>query len=91
MRKDQVSIRIERFGDEVPKNYPEKTQRIQVYADANNLYEALVSACSAIIEEVRKYESVPSFGRVDASSNATEQGKFLWNVMHSEKSEDKNK
>ena len=56
MRKDQVSIRIERFGDEVPKNYPEKTQRIQVYADANNLYEALVSACSAIIEEVRKYE-----------------------------------
>lgn len=69
MRRNQVTINIERFGDQVPKNYPERTQRIEVYADSNNLYEALAAAFSGVLEEVRKYEDIPS-GRCDVCSNA---------------------
>ena len=70
MRTNQVSIKIERFADQVPKSYPEQTQRITVYADANNLYEALATAFSGVLEEVQKYENVPSFGCCEIHLNA---------------------
>ena len=41
MRKNQIEIKIRRFGDEVPDNYGNDQQIIQVYVDSNNLYEAL--------------------------------------------------
>jgi hypothetical protein len=69
MRANQVEITIRRFGDEVPKSYHHDQQIISVYADSNNLYEALSVAYSEVIKELQKYESVPSFGRVDVSNN----------------------
>lgn len=77
MRNNQVSIRIQRFGDEIPKNFkiPEDdilsyeyknykegtTQIIKTYADSNNLYEALVAAFNEAVMEIQKYEDLPKF------------------------------
>lgn len=68
MRKNQVSINIQRFGDQVPENYPKNIQEIKVYADSNNLYEALTIAISQVLEEIKKHEKVPS-GRVESLTN----------------------
>lgn len=69
MRKNQVSITIQRFGDQVPKNYPKHIQKIKVYADSNNLYEALAIATAQVLEEIKKYQEIPSFCRVDVETN----------------------
>ena len=45
MRCNQVTIKIERFGKYVPKNYPDKVQRIGVYCDDyHSIYKALFKA-----------------------------------------------
>jgi hypothetical protein len=62
MRKNQVFIRIERFGDQVPKEIGRKQMEISVYADANNIYEALAAAYHEAITTVSKYDGLPSFG-----------------------------
>ena len=69
MRKNQIEITVRRFGDQVPKDYENDKQIIHVYADSNNLYEALSIAYSELICELKKYEIIPSFGRVDVSNN----------------------
>ena len=69
MRKNQIEITVRRFGDEIPNNYENDKQIIHVYADSNNLYEALSVAYSELIKELQKYETIPSFGRVDVSNN----------------------
>lgn len=69
MRKNQVEIKIRRFGDEVPSNYNDDKQIISVYVDSNNLYEALSVAYSEVIKELQNYETIPSFGCVDVSNN----------------------
>ncbi|MCU5043201.1 hypothetical protein PDQ31_27505 [Bacillus cereus] len=61
MRKNQVSIVIERFGDEA-KNGQSK-QTIRVYCDSNNIWEALTGACYEAVGEVIKGKNLPSFGR----------------------------
>lgn len=71
MRSNQVEIKIRRFGEEVPESYGNKIQVISVYADSNNLYEALAVANSELIKELRKYENVPSFGIATVSNNNT--------------------
>lgn len=59
MRKNQVTIKIQRFGDVVPKDYPnEDRQTISVYADSNNLYEALTAAYNAAVNEIAKWERI---------------------------------
>lgn len=69
MRKNQVEIKISRFGDEVPSSYNDDKQIIKVYADSNNLFEALSVAYSEAIRELQNYESIPSCGRVDVVNN----------------------
>lgn len=69
MRSNQVEIKISRFGESVPSTYRDNKQIIKVYADSNNLFEALSVAYSEIIKELQKYENVPSFGCVDVSNN----------------------
>ena len=69
MRNNQVEIKISRFGDEVPKSYHDDRQIISIYADSNNLFEALSVAYSEIMKELQKYEDIPSFGRVNVSNN----------------------
>ena len=64
MRKNQVSIKIERFGDQVPEQLNGDSLEISVYADANNIYEALAAAYSKVLEEIKKHEKLPSFGCV---------------------------
>ena len=69
MRKNQVEITISRFGDEVPSAYNDDRQIIRVYADSNNLFEALSVAYSEAIRELQNYETIPSFGRVNVCNN----------------------
>lgn len=69
MRKNQVSILIDRFGDQVPKNYSKDTQHVHVYADSNNVYEALSKAYCEAINLLGEYEDIPSFGRCDCTTN----------------------
>lgn len=69
MRSNQVEIKIRRFGEEVPLNYENKTQVISVYADSNNLYEAIAVANSELIKALQEYEDVPSFGVTSVSNN----------------------
>ena len=71
MRKNQVEIKVRRFGDEVPENFPEDKQVINVYADSNNLYEALLIAYSELMKEIQRYENIPSFGCVEVTNNIT--------------------
>lgn len=73
MRKNQVEIKVRRFGDEVPENFPADKQVISVYADSNNLYEALLIAYSELMKEIQRYENVPSFGCVEVSNNITNE------------------
>ena len=69
MRSNQVEIKISRFGDEVPSAYNNDRQIISVYADSNNLFEALSVAYSEAIRELQKYEKIPSFGCFTVSNN----------------------
>ena len=69
MRKNQVEIKISRFGDAVPSAYNDNRQIISIYADSNNLFEALFVACSEAIKELQKYEDMPLFGCVSVSNN----------------------
>ena len=64
MRSNQVEIKIRRFGDEVPSAYNDNKMIISVYADSNNLFEALSVAYSEVIRKLQTYEAIPSFGSV---------------------------
>ncbi len=55
-------------GGSSPLGYPNKTKMISVYAGYNNLYEALTATFTQVLG-VRKYEEVPSFGRVESETN----------------------
>lgn len=69
MRKNQVEILIRRFEGQVPSSYNNDIQIIKIYADSNNLFEALSVAYSEAIQELKKYESIPSFGCIDVTDN----------------------
>ena len=51
MRKNQISIKIERFGDQSPDG---KHQVIEVYADSNNIWEALTKANNLVADAITK-------------------------------------
>ena len=69
MRRNQVSISIERFGDEAPDSSKQIT--IQVYADANNIYEALAAAYYEALDAIQEDQPLPSFG--DRSHSSAKQ------------------
>ncbi|WP_065845923.1 hypothetical protein [Bacillus cereus] len=54
MRKVQISINLELFHDKTLDGT--NHQRINVYADSNNLYESLATASEALLSEIRKYK-----------------------------------
>ena len=59
MRKNQVTINIERFGESVPNNYPSPVQRIQVYCDDHDsVYTALSKAYALAINELAEHENI---------------------------------
>lgn len=49
MRKNQVNIIIDRFGDEAPNGQHEQ---ICIYTDNNNIFEALAGAYSLALEHI---------------------------------------
>lgn len=49
MRKNQVNIIIDRFDDEAPNGLHEQ---ISIYADSNNIFEALSGAYSMALNHV---------------------------------------
>lgn len=68
MRKNQVSIFVERFGKYVPKDYPADVQRIHVYCDDGaSVYAALSKAYACVINELNEYEHIGA--RCDVSTN----------------------
>lgn len=68
MRKNQVSIRIERFGEAVPESYPKGSQRIEVYCDDHNsIYAALSKAYALAVNELAEHE--PICVRTDVYTN----------------------
>lgn len=69
MRKNQVTITLERFGDTVPKNLNAKSMKIEVYADSNDVYEALSAAFNGVLEEIKKNQAMPEFGVVSSHSS----------------------
>lgn len=71
MRKNQVTIKIDRFGDEAPEGCKQKT--IEVYADSNDIWEALAAAFKGATTEICKDTQLPNFGRLDISSNTTKE------------------
>lgn len=59
MRKNQVTIFIERFGDSVPADYPCDVQRINVYCDdSTSIYAALAKAHALAVNELNEYEPI---------------------------------
>lgn len=63
MRKNQITIKLERFGDQVPRDYPSTHQIISVYADSNEFSEALMTAMRMMMDKANRnlYERYPSF------------------------------
>lgn len=56
MRKNQVTIKIERFGEDLPDEFKELNMQVMsVYADGNDLYETLCGAFQLALNEVAKY------------------------------------
>ena len=74
MRKNQVTITIDRFGDQVPKKLKENRIQINVYADSNNVYEALAAAFNKAMYEIGKYEKIPDFGCVTSQTKVISSG-----------------
>lgn len=52
MRKNQVSIKVERFGDQVPPEAGTTHQIISVYADSNDFSAALFEAVHVLMDKV---------------------------------------
>lgn len=63
MRSNQVSISLERFLDKEQMGM--KDLHINVYADSNNVYEALASAYFEVLSQIQDEGNVnlPTFGR----------------------------
>ena len=65
MRTVQVSINIQRFGPNAPDG---KRQELNIYADANNEYEALCAAFYEALDAIQSTDGyLPSFGRRSSS------------------------
>lgn len=63
MRSNQVSIKLARFFDK--ENLGIEDLEINVYADANNVYEALASAYFEVLQQLQIEGNIelPHFGR----------------------------
>ncbi|WP_317945013.1 hypothetical protein [Carnobacterium maltaromaticum] len=84
MRENQVTIRIERFGDGVPDEFQEyKLQVMEVYADGNDLYETLCGAFRLALNEVEKYGKKCS-GTKD-TYNSLELTKYQSKIFHTKR------
>lgn len=58
MRLNQLSLKITRYGEQVPKGYPEDRMIVNIYADSNNLYEALSKLQAKAVNVMEQWERV---------------------------------
>ena len=68
MRKVQIGINVARFGDQAPDG---KSHKFTVYADANNVYEALAAAYYEALDALQAHANLPSSGRRMSSDDKT--------------------
>lgn len=66
MRKNQVSIYVQRFTSEAPEGAVR--QDIHVYADAYNIWEAVAAANYELSSRILQDQSLPQFGRTNSGS-----------------------
>ena len=80
MRLNQVNIIIQRFGDQVPYGAGDKMnpyqQTINVYSDANNIFEAVAIAFSETMKAINVHQEA-SIGRADHSFDNNHVRKWL--------------
>ncbi len=69
MRKNQISLHITRFGEQVPKGYPEDRMDVHIYTDSNNLYAALSEAYAKAVNVMEQWERVAACCEI--STNAS--------------------
>ena len=89
MRSNQVSIKLARFFDK--ENLGIEDLEINVYADANNVYEALASAYFEVLQQLQIEGNIelPHFGRRESypsrsfSYNKVFSNFFLLSLRHS--------
>ena len=68
MRKNQITITVVRYGDEIPKSVTEERgeelryYRFSTYTDSNNVFEALAAANANILNQIKLDEDFPKFG-----------------------------
>ena len=61
MRKVQISIKMELFGDQADDG---KHEQISVYADSNNVWETIVAGFHELVEALKANgREIPIFGR----------------------------
>ncbi len=77
MRQNQITIKICRFGSEVPRTYPEQRQEIEVYSDSNNFYQALSIAYAKAIEEILEWETYFGCSSITTNADGTVSGELL--------------
>jgi hypothetical protein len=59
MRRNQITITIERFGVAAPNGNRDK---ISVYADSNNIHEALCAAFYEALDKIHGEKPLPEVG-----------------------------
>ena len=62
MKKNQVSIKIVHMGENAAKECEDNTQPLNVYCDANNIYEALVGAFYEALTDIQEFQELPGRG-----------------------------
>lgn len=78
MRNNQVSINIERFSDKEKLGVEDIS--ISVYADSNNIYEALAAAYFEVLQQIQTEGNInlPSFGRRESYPSNSAVFRFLF-------------
>ena len=67
MRKVQISIKMELFGDQASDG---KYEKINVYADANNVWEAIIAGFHEVVDTLKAHgRELPIFGRKEHCDN----------------------
>lgn len=70
MRRAQISIKLELFGDQAANGHAEK---ITVYADSNNIYETINAGFYELLTATQLHgRKLPSFGYREHSASQRE-------------------
>lgn len=62
MRRNQITLKIERFGEDAPNG---KYQKIEIYSDGNNIHETLSNINQLAIDTIERTSKIKRFGAND--------------------------